>query len=373
MDGGGAYLLTVNAGSSSIKFCLFNAETLEEIHNDKAEDSESATRLIREWVDEHAAPEQVVAVGHRVVHGGPHHASSCVVTDEVIDELNSLVPLDPEHLPDQISLIEQLHEVFPAATPIACFDTAFFHDLPVESRLLPIPRRYEAAGLRRYGFHGLSYVYLLHEFERIAGPEAARGKIIFAHLGNGASLAAVSDGKPIDTSMGLTPAGGIPMSTRSGDIDPGILTVIAHNQQLDAEQLSHLIGFESGLLGISETTSDMKQLLDMETTDQRAKEAVDIFCYSVRKFIGAYAAALGGINSLVFSGGIGEVSAPIRGRVCSDLAFLGITLDEERNQASAERISADNCSVGVHVIATNEALTMARDMQNIIKGEDSNE
>ncbi len=369
MDGGGTYLLTVNAGSSSIKLCLFDAETLEEIYSDKADDSESTVRLIREWVDEHASPEQIAAVGHRVVHGGPHHASSCVITDDVIDELNSLIPLDPEHLPGQIDLIEQMHEAFPTATPIACFDTAFFHDLPVESRLLPIPRRYEAAGLRRYGFHGLSYGYLLHEFERIAGPEAVRGKIIFAHLGNGASLAAVGDGKPVDTSMGLTPAGGIPMSTRSGDIDPGILTVIAHSQQLDAEQLSHLIGFESGLLGISETTSDMKQLLDMEATDSRAKDAVDIFCYDVRKFIGAYAAALGGLNSLVFSGGIGEVSAPIRARVCANLDFLGISLDRQRNEASAERISADNSSVGVHVIATNEALTMARDMQDITKGE----
>ena len=369
MSGGARYFLTINAGSSSVKFCFFDADSLEQVHSDTAHDESSAIALINEWIENNAAISQIVALGHRVVHGGPKHDKSCLITDGVIEDLQSLMSLDSEHLPRQISLIQQLGQEFPEAMHIACFDTAFFHTLPVESRLLPIPRRYEAAGLRRYGFHGLSYTYLLSEFERVAGPEAARGKIVFAHLGNGASLAAVKDGKPIDTSMGLTPAGGIPMGTRTGDIDPGIVTVIAANQHLDADQLSRMIGFESGLLGISETTSDMKELLDIEGEDPRAKDAVDIFCYSVRKFIGSYAAAMGGINSLVFSGGIGEVSAPIRARICENLEFLGIKLDDERNNTSAECISSDGSGVGVHVIPTNETLTMARDMKAIVKGE----
>jgi acetate kinase len=212
----------------------------------------------------------------------------------------------------------------------------------------------------------LSYSYLLQEFEQVAGSEAAHGKVIFAHLGNGASLAALQGGKPIDTSMGLTPAGGIPMSTRSGDLDPGLLTYLATEKNMSAEELGHMTGFESGLLGISETSSDMKKLLDSESDDSRAKEAVDIFCYQTRKFIGAYAAALGGLDSLVFSGGIGEVSAAIRGRVCHGLDFLGISLDDGRNEANSERISVDGARVGVHVLATNEALSIARDMQQLV-------
>ncbi len=396
MNGGATYFLTINAGSSSIKFCLFDAVSLEPtyvgtiagIGFDKtnftvesaitserfsqeiqADDHRAAIRLIYDWTQENINVDDIAAVGHRVVHGGPNYSKSCVITDEVIHDLHKLVPLDPEHLPNQIAITEQTRKYFPHAFQIACFDTAFFHDLPISSRLLPLPRKYESMGLRRYGFHGLSYTYLLSEFGRIAGDEAAKGKIIFAHLGNGASLAAVRDGKPIDTSMGLTPAGGIPMSTRSGDIDPGVMTYLTTHEHIKPDRLGHVIGFESGLLGISETTSDMKKLLDLETTDPRAKDAVDIFCYDVKKYIGAYAAALGGINSLVFSGGIGEVSAPIRSRICEGLEFLGISLDAERNAASAERISVDGSGVGVHVIVTNEALTMARDIKTIIRGE----
>lgn len=386
------YFLTINAGSSSIKFCLYETEKLTQDYSgtiagigfesatftatdqggDKTEqtltlaDHNAAVGVLQDWIGQHVAAEAIAAIGHRVVHGGPMYKESVVIDDDVVAGLRSIVPLDPEHLPVQIELIEQLRHEFSSKPQIACFDTAFFHDLPLLAQLLPLPRHLAAEGIRRYGFHGLSYSYLLQQFEEIAGHDAAHGKVIFAHLGNGASLAALKDGKPVDTSMGLTPAGGIPMSTRSGDLDPGILTYLATNKHMSAEQLTHLVGFESGLLGISEKTSDMKQLLDMEADDPRATEAIDIFCYHVRKFIGAYAAALGGINSLVFSGGIGEVSPPIRARICQGLEFLGITLDEQRNHGNYERISVEGAGVGVHVLATNEALTIARDMQQLV-------
>ncbi|CAN5410797.1 acetate/propionate family kinase [soil metagenome] len=386
------YFLTINAGSSSIKFCLFDTTTLaedytgsiagigfdtatfsvtdssgqKERHELTLTNHASAGQLLQEWLEQRIARESIAAIGHRIVHGGPLYSKSVVITDDVMAKLSSIIPLDPEHLPNQVALVDQLRHELPDVPQIACFDTAFFYNLPTVAQLLPIPRKYTAEGIRRYGFHGLSYSYLLQEFERVAGSEAAHGKVIFAHLGNGASLAALQGGEPIDTSMGLTPAGGIPMSTRSGDLDPGLLTYLATEKNMSAEELGHMTGFESGLLGISETSSDMKKLLGSESDDSRAKEAVDIFCYQTRKFIGAYAAALGGLDSLVFSGGIGEVSAAIRGRICNGLDFLGISLDDDRNKANSERISVDGARVGVHVLATNEALSIARDMQQIV-------
>lgn len=384
------YYLTINAGSSSIKFCLFNAEGLSQDYTGSLSgigfesgvfrvtgasditqqvvmsDHAAAIHHIHAWIDEHTSQQQISAIGHRIVHGGPQFSASQLITDEAVAQLRHLIPLDPEHLPVQLSLIEQLGDYFPSLPQVACFDTAFFHDLPTESKLLPLPRSLADEGIRRYGFHGLSYAYLLDKFGRVAGEAATHGRIILAHLGNGVSLAAIKNGKPIDTSMGLTPAGGVPMSTRSGDLDPGVLTYLAIQRGLTPEQLDHVVGFESGLLGISETTPDMKQLLDMESADPRAGEAISIFCYHIRKQIGAYAAALGGLDSLVFSGGIGEVSAPIRQQICEGLEFLGITLDDARNQTNAERISADGAGTGVHVLITNEAMTMARDMQQLL-------
>ena len=386
------YFLTVNAGSSSIRFCLFDAATLAPDYSgtlsgigfesarftitdpsgNKTEkelsvaDASVAVGILQEWITQNISTESLAAIGHRVVHGGPLYHESVIIDAQAVSRLRSIVPLDPEHLPAQIEMIERLQREFPRVIHIACFDTAFFHDLPVESRLLPLPRHYADEGIRRYGFHGLSYRYLLQAFEDVAGHEAAQGKVIIAHLGNGASLAALKLGRPIDTSMGLTPAGGIPMSSRSGDLDPGVLTYLATLKHMSAEQLSHMVGFESGLLGISEKTSDMKELLDLEAEDPHAKEAIDIFCYHVRKYIGAYAAALGGLNSLVFSGGIGEVSAPIRARICEGLEFLGVSLDESRNRTNQERISRDGAGVGVHVLASNEALMIAQEMKQLI-------
>jgi acetate kinase len=249
---------------------------------------------------------------------------------------------------------------------VACFDTAFHHDLPRIARLLPIPRRYETQGVRRYGFHGLSYQFLMGELSRVAGPEVARGRVILAHLGNGASLAAVRDGKPMDTSMGFTPASGVPMSTRSGDLDPGLFWYLARTEGLDAKRFNEMVNFQSGLLGVSETSSDMRDLIDHETQDVRAAEAVALFCYQIKKWVGAFAAALGGLDTLIFAGGIGENAPKVRARICDGLSFLGIELDEHRNAANDEVISAVAGSVTVRVIRTDEELVIARCVYNVL-------
>jgi acetate kinase len=249
---------------------------------------------------------------------------------------------------------------------VACFDTAFHHDLPRVARLLPIPRRYEAQGVRRYGFHGLSYAFLMGELARLDGAKAARGRVILAHLGNGASLAAVHDGKSMDTSMSFTPTAGLPMSTRSGDIDPGLVWYLARTEQMTAKQFNEMVNFESGLLGISETSSDMHDLLDHETHDIRAAEAVALFCYQVKKWIGAFAAALGGVDTLVFAGGIGENAPAVRTRICDGLGFLGIELDRKRNAENALLSSPDSSRVKVRVIHTDEELMIARSVARVL-------
>ena len=278
----------------------------------------------------------------------------------MVEELHRLSPFDPEHLPEEILLTEAFHRRFPDLPQVACFDTAFHHDLPRVARLLPIPRRYEAQGVRRYGFHGLSYAFLMGELARLAGTEAAQGRVILAHLGNGASLAAVRDGKPVDTSMSFTPTAGVPMSTRSGDLDPGLVWYLARTEKMSAKQFNEMVNFQSGLLGVSETSSDMRDLLDRETQDVRAAEAVALFCYQVKKWIGAFAAALGGLDTLVFAGGIGENAPTVRARICDGLGFLGIELEEKRNAANEGVISAAASRVAVRVIRTDEECMIAR-------------
>ena len=232
--------------------------------------------------------------------------------------------------------------------------------------MLPIPRRYEEQGVRRYGFHGLSYAYLMEELERLGGEGTARGRIVLAHLGNGASLAAVRDGKSIDTSMGFTPAAGLPMSTRSGDLDPGLAWYLARTAGMDAGEFNRMTNFQSGLLGVSETSSDMRDLLECEPHDVRAAEAVALFCYQAKKWIGAFAAALDGLDTLVFAGGIGENAAPVRARICEGLGFLGIELDERRNAAHAGLISATGGRVAVQVIRTDEELMIAKTVCRVL-------
>ena len=380
-------ILTVNGGSSSIKFALFEAgDPLPRILDGgvdrigtpeatlrvkgvnpadsfsrvvSAPDHTVAVGVLMDWIEERAARDALAAVGHRVVHGGPKYSEPQRITVEMVDELRRLSPFDPEHLPEEILLTEAFHRRFPDLPQVACFDTAFHHDLPRVARLLPIPRRYEAQGVRRYGFHGLSYAFLMGELARLAGAEAAQGRVILAHLGNGASLAAVRGGKPVDTSMGFTPAAGVPMSTRSGDLDPGLLWYLARAEGLDAKGFNEMVNFQSGLLGMSETSSDMRDLLDLEANDMRAAEAVALFCYQVKKCVGAFAAALGGLDTLVFAGGIGENAPPVRARICDGLGFLGIELAEKRNAANEGVISAPAGRVTARVIRTDEELMIA--------------
>ena len=387
-------ILTVNGGSSSIKFALFEADrslrrilegSIERIglsepaftvkSRDKAEnfsrkltapDHKAAVAALMDWIEERFERGSLTAVGHRVVHGGPKYSQPQRITREIVKELHSLEPFDPEHLPEEILLTGAFHQRFPDLLQVACFDTAFHRDMPRVARMLPIPRRYDTKGVRRYGFHGLSYSFLMEELERLAGPKAAGGRVILAHLGNGASLAAVQGGKPIDTSMGLTPTAGIPMSTRSGDLDPGIVWYLARTEKMSAKQFNEMVNFQSGLLGVSETSSDVRDLLSREKEDVRAAEAVALFCYQVKKWIGAFAAALGGVDTLVFTGGIGENAPPIRRRISENMEFLGIRLDPTRNDANAPIISEDYSPITVRVMKTDEEVIIARSTYNLI-------
>ena len=301
-----------------------------------------------------------------MVHGGPKYSEPQRITPEMVAELHQLQPFDPDHLPEEILLTEAFHHRFPNLVQVACFDTAFHHDLPRVAQLFPIPRRYEAKGVRRYGFHGLSYEFLMQELARLAGPQAAAGRVILAHLGNGASLAAVYEGKSMDTSMGLTPAGGVPMSTRSGDLDPGLVWYLERTEKITAKKFNEMVNFQSGLLGISEISSDMHDLIERETKDVRAAEAVALFCYQVKKWIGAFAAVLGGVDTLVFAGGIGENAPVIRARICDGLGFLGIELEEKRNLASAAVISTEAGPVTVHVMHTDEEWMIAKTVCRVL-------
>jgi acetate kinase len=324
-----------------------------------APDHTAAVGALMDWIEERGGSDALTAVGHRVVHGGPKYSEPQRINAEMVEELHRLSPFDPEHLPEEILLTEAFHRRFPDLPQVACFDTGFHHDLPRVAQLLPIPRRYEAQGVRRYGFHGLSYAFLIGELARLAGTEAAQGRVILAHLGNGASLAAVRDGKSVDTSMSFTPTAGVPMSTRSGDLDPGLIWYLARTEKMSTKQFNEMVNFQSGLLGVSETSADMRDLLDCEARDVRAAEAVALFCYQVKKWIGAFAAALGGLDTLVFAGGIGENAPTVRSRICDGFGFLGIELDEKRNLASAGVISSETSRISVRVIRTDEEWVIA--------------
>jgi acetate kinase len=331
-----------------------------------APDHTAAAGALMDWIEERLGRVAPSAVGHRVVHGGPKHSDPQLITEEMVEELRQLRPFDPEHLPEEIQLTEAFHRRFPDLPQVACFDTAFHHDLPRVARLLAIPRRYEAQGVRRYGFHGLSYSFLMGELARLAGAKAARGRIILAHLGNGASLAAVRDSKPVDTSMGFTPTAGVPMSTRSGDLDPGLVWYLARSEKMSAKQFNEMVNFQSGLLGVSETSSDMRDLLEREAQDVRAAEAVALFCYQVKKWVGAFAAALVGLDTLVFAGGIGENAPAVRTRICDGLGFLGIELEEKRSAANEGVISAPACRATVRVIRTDEEQMIAKTVCRVL-------
>ena len=389
-------VLALNGGSSSIKFALYRmgdppprglhgkvdriglpgtsfafndpARNQQESRGIGDFDHRAAANFLFDWLDKQVGLASIAAAGHRLVNGGAKYRESQRITKEMLDELRRISAYAPEHLPSEIGLLDLIGERAPGLPQVACFDTAFHRDMPRVARILPIPRRFEAKGIERYGFHGLSYEFLMQELARTAGTEAARGRVILAHLGNGASLAAVRGGKSIDTSMGFTPAAGVPMSTRSGDLDPGLVLYLAQTEHMTAEQFHKMVNHESGLLGVSETSSDLRDLLGREANDIRAAEAVALFCYQVKKWIGAFAAALGGLDTLVFAGGIGENAPVIRARICADLDFLGIQFDQNRNTTGEPVISADASRVRVRVIHTDEDVIIAKAVLRIVAG-----
>ena len=380
-------ILTINGGSSSIKFALYDAVkplkrglhgTVDRIglsgtnltfHDADGKpsasrklavaDHKSAANALIDWLEKQNDFSLVKAVGHRVVHGMKHTEPE-IVTKKLLDELRRISPNDPDHLPREIELIETFRQRHPKLPQVACFDTAFHQTMPRVAKLLPIPRRFDAKGIQRYGFHGLSYAYLMEELARLGDPAASKGRVILAHLGNGASMAAVLDGKSIDTSMCFTPTAGLVMSTRSGDLDPGLAPYLARTEQMTTSQFYKMVNHESGLLGVSETSSDMRDLLEHEKKDVRAAEAVALFCYQAKKWIGSFTAALGGLDTLVFAGGIGENAPLVRARICEQLDFFGVKMSEARNAENAVVISADNARVTIRVIRTDEELMIAR-------------
>jgi acetate kinase len=391
-----ANILTINGGSSSLKFAMFaTADPPQRMASGRVErvgqgdarllieatdgsgsedrrvdapNQAAAAALVIDWLARKSMLTSLAAIGHRVVHGGGQFAEPAFVSLGMISRLHEMIILDPEHLPGQLSLLEEFGKIAPSTPQVACFDTAFHRELPRVARIVPIPRRYEGIGVRRYGFHGLSYTYLMQELARIAGPDEANGRVVLAHLGAGASLAAVRGGRCIDTTMGFTPASGLVMGTRAGDIDPGLVAFLARTEGMTPERFDRMVSRESGLLGISETSSDVRDLLAKRGSDIRAAEAVELFCYRVKKWIGSFAAALGGVDSLVFAGGIGENSQEIRREICHGLEFLGLELDEGRNAANLPRISTDSSRAAVRVIHTDEESVIARATVRLIKG-----
>ena len=390
-------VLMLNSGSSSIKFAIYafgtspqlvlsgKIERIGQAHAQfsmKREQDQSvmqqaihvdthgtAAGLLIEELKKHTDLRDLVATGHRVVHGGSLYSQAQPITDKMIMELRKISPLAPNHLPAEIDLIVAFYLKFPNLLHVACFDTAFHHNLPRVAQQLPLPRQYDAQGIRRYGFHGLSYTYLLEELERIAGPEAAQDRVILAHLGAGASLAAVHEGKSIDTTMSFTPTAGLVMATRTGDLDPGVMLYLLRNEKLSIDQVDDLVNHRSGLLGVSGISPDMRDLLAQEAGDVRAAEAVALFCYQARKGIGSFAAALGGLEALVFAGGIGENAPEVRTRICHGLGFLGLDLDETRNARNESLISSDTSRVKVRVIRTDEELMIARTVFRLLDKE----
>jgi acetate kinase len=387
MNGREPCVLTINAGSSSIKFAVYKVgsvparilvgkvdriglsgtrmEVLFEGANAPqrgpfpAPDRHRAVARLVDWIELQPSIGSVKAVGHRVVHG-MNHTQPERITPALLVKLRQIVPFAPEHLPIEIELMDAFRERCPSLPQVACFDTSFHRTMPKVAKLLPIPRRYTGHGVERYGFHGLAYQHLMDELRRLGDRSASKGRVILAHLGNGASMAAVLNGRSVDTTMGLTPAGGLVMGTRTGDLDPGVLLFLTRKWRLPPGKLARMVNHESGLLGVSDSSPDMRDLLRKESRDPRAAEAVDLFCQQARKWVGSLAAVLGGVDTLVFSGGIGENSPVVRARICAGLGFLGVRLDARKNVTNAPLISPPSSRLRVRVIKADEEAVIAR-------------
>ncbi len=383
------YALVLNAGSSSLKFCIYRRvesstwhianrgqidgiggatprltakdgegrRCIDEQLGSRVTDAREALAALSDWLRSQFRDARILGVGHRVVHGGPRYASPVVVTSAVLSELHRLTPLAPLHQPHNLAAIEAVAERLPDVPQVACFDTSFHRGQPKVAEIVPLPREVCRNGVQRYGFHGLSYEYIVSVLPQVA-PEIASGQVIVAHLGSGASLCAIRDGKSVDTTLGFTALDGLCMGTRPGTVDPGVILYLFQNLGLSAKEVESILYKKSGLLAISGTSNDMRDLLS--NTEAGARLAVEYFVYQATKQIGALAAALGGIDGLVFTAGIGENSPEIRCRICESSAWLGIELDHEANAKNASCISKPGSKVSAWVIPTNEELMIAR-------------
>lgn len=396
MTGPATRVLAINSGSSSLKAAVYEIADAETKHlgiqvsriaragcrlrvadgrgkclvDREAElaDHGAALGAVLEWLDREDPGLRPDVVAHRVVHGGARYREPTVLSPEVIAALEALVPVDPDHLPQALSGIRAIERAYPRLRQVACFDTGFHRELPIVARTYGLPRRLTEAGLVRYGFHGLSYEYVVERLGAL-DPTSTRGRVVVAHLGNGASMAAIRGGRSIDTTMGFSPTAGLVMGTRCGDLDPGLLLYLMREQRLTPAEAGELVNRRAGLLGVSATSEDMQDLLGREREDPRAAEAVALFCYQACKYVGAYAAALGGLDTLVFTAGIGEHAAPVRERICAGLDFLGLELDSGRNARHEPVISTDRSRVTVRVIETNEELMVARHARRLVAEE----
>jgi len=385
----GNAILVVNAGSSSLKFSVFRErqggdvavaingqisgigtepkfeakDTAKRVLADKAwgagekSDRTALLSYLLDWIEEHLEGAKLIAAGHRVVHGGSKYSHPVLLTPDVMAELDALIPLAPLHQPHNLAAIRALAEAHPELPQVACFDTAFHRGQPWQSQTFALPRAMTEEGIRRYGFHGLSYEYIARRLPEVA-PELANAHVVVCHLGSGASMCAIKAGKSIDSTMGFTAVDGLPMGTRTGRLDPGVLIYLMRAKGMGADELEKLLYNKSGLLGVSGVSNDMRVLL--ESDDPRAAEAVELFCHSVAKETGALAASMGGLDALVFTAGIGERSAPVRARVAKKLAWLGVHLDPDANDANEAKISAPDSRIPVWVIPTDEERMIAQ-------------
>lgn len=387
------HILAINAGSSSIKFAVYKSGAaldmvfkgaISDIGSSRSSfavsgsasdsierrfaipDCVTATNVLVDWLVGRLPAAALKAIAYRLVYGGPGYAATRTIDAELLAALYGASSGEPDHLPQEIHLIEVLRRHYPGIAHIACFDSGFHATMPPVAAMLPLPRRFHALGVKRYGFHGLSCAYLMREFARIAGPQTAAGKVVIAHLGGGASVTAVENGRSRDTSMGLTPAGGIMMGKRSGDLDPGLAWHLARHEQMSPAEFHQMVNHQSGLLGISGTSADLRVLLARLAGDSSAAEAVDMFCYQTRKAVCAMAGAIDGLETLIFTGGIGENAAEVRARVCAGLSHLGVTLDPARNGSGAPVISCPSSTVCVRVMRTNEQWMIAEQARTLL-------
>jgi acetate kinase len=387
-------ILSIDSGSSSLKFAIYEVESTGErlvmeggveplgvadtsllIRDKRVADTSEARRPLGSATPIEAilaalreSQVNIDAVGHRLVYGGAEHEAPERVNDDLLKALAALVPFDPLHMPDALAAIREIEAALPALPQVVCFDTAFHRRMPAVAQRLPLPRELCSEGIRRYGFHGLSYESIV----RGLGETGVRGRMIVAHLGNGASLAAMQDGKPMDTTMGLSPLGGIMMGTRPGDLDPGVLLYLLREHRYTLVELNEVLIRQSGLLGVSKISADVRTLLERRNDEPAAAEALELFVYLAKKAAGALAAVIGGLDTLVFTGGIGEHAVSVRSEIAEGLTYLGVELDSKRNAAGAPIISADGSSVVVRVIPANEPLMVAHHSWDVLFGPSAN-